>query len=73
MKSKLGNLYYIDEVKFNMVKVKVKKDIKMPISMLFELSVNMQEELKFIKTVSINTVNLEEIFWNLNQNYKVDN
>jgi len=50
-----------------MIKVKVKRGDIMRISALFELSDMLQETFKFVKSVSINTVSLEEIFWKLNQ------
>jgi len=65
--------YQIEEVKFNMIKFKVKRGDSLPISALFELTELLQDTFKFIYSVSINSVSLEEIFWKMNQDYKDSN
>lgn len=48
-----------------MFKLKVSKNSK-SISGLFDLAQELEDEFNFITTVSIDSVNLEEIFWNMN-------
>lgn len=49
-----------------MFKLKVNKShVKM--SRLFEIAQTLEKQFNFILSVSIDNVNLEEIFWNMNQ------
>lgn len=51
-----------------MFKIKVNKEEK--ISRLFSIAQKLTEDFPFVTGVSIDSVNLEEIFWNMNNEYK---
>jgi len=51
----------------NLIKIKIQKEESLRISKLYYIMMKMKDEFNFIKDFSIDSMNLEEIFWNLNK------